>query len=190
VRPRAPYTFATRVCVHCGGELPALDSELLDVRCDSCGKHSTVTLCEHQHPRPAWRVVRWGRTEVTGKRRRDVVAVAVGDVTVFLGRLRDMMELRTEDGSRLPVVRARAIEPGAEVLERLTAVGQCYRCSLAFFLPDGEIAAVGPPRVLRIPVDRPTRQYMKPEPEPSRIAAAYATLGTAPAKVALLEDEP
>lgn len=186
VRPRSPHTFATRNCVHCGADLPDLSE---DPFCQRCGAPSSIALCEHQQPRPSWRITRWHPVDkAQAKRRKDVVAVAVGDVTVFVGRFRDMMELRAEDGTRLPVYRARGIEPGAEILERLTALGTCWRCNVAFFLPDGEIATVGPPRILRVPVDRPTRQYMKPMAEPAHIAAAYYTLGTAPVRMAE-EDE-
>lgn len=184
VRPRSPHSFATRNCVLCGGDLPDASE---DCDCASCGKHSGVALCEHQHPRPAWRITRWHPNGKGGARRKEVVAVTVGDVTVFLGRFRDVVELRSEDGSRLPIRRAKAIEPGAEILERLTAIGTCYRCNMAFFLPDGEVSSTGAPRILRVPFERPTRQYMKPEPDPARISAVYLALGTAPAR--MLEDE-
>lgn len=179
VRPRSPHSFATRNCVHCGADLPDLTDS---VRCPSCRRDSTVTLCEHTHPRESWRITRWHRRPESpaARRAKDVVAVAVGDVTVFLGRFRDSIELRAEDGTRLPIQRVRAIEPGTEVVERMTHIGTCYRCHAAFFLPDCEVQSSGPPRVLRVPVDRPTRRYMRPEPEPSRISAAYLALGTQP----------
>jgi hypothetical protein len=170
---RGPHEFSTRNCVLCGGDLPG-DK----ITCPKCGKQSVVALCDHTVGVHAWRTTRWNRSDGNhGRRSKDVVAVTVGDVTVFLGRFRDALSLRTEDGARLPLRRVRAVEPGAEIVERMTHVGQCYRCRLAFFLADCEILASGPPRILRVPVDAPTRQYMRPVPDPVRISAAYLALG-------------
>lgn len=184
--PRKPHEFATRNCVRCAGELNGESS----VRCQHCHHESSVDLCEHVGRKPAWRVVRWHRAGITGngRRKRDIVAIALGDVTVFLGRFRDAVDLRGEDGTRLPLRKVRSIEVGAEVVERMTHVGMCYRCRTAFFLADCEITAEGPPRILRVPVSEPTRTYMRPMPDPVHMAAAYASLGVArPAELELEE---
>jgi hypothetical protein len=104
----------------------------------------------------------------------------VGDTTVVLGRFRDALSLRTEDGARLAVRGVRAIEPGTEVIERLTYIASCYRCRTAFFLPDFEVRAMGAPRLVHVPLARQTRQYMAPAPEPAHMAQAYATLAEMP----------
>lgn len=183
VRPvprRSPREFATRNCIHCGGELAGDDGDRA-VRCGKCGKRSEIRLCPHGAPHPSWRITRWRESRDGEERRQqDVVAVAVGDETVYLGRFRDNLALRAEDGSRLPLSRVHAIEPGSEVIERMVKVGACYRCACAFFLPDCEINAVGPPRILRVAVDGATRAYIRPIPEPGRMAAAYLALGTQP----------
>jgi hypothetical protein len=166
VTPRRPsVNAAARLCVHCAGviEEPAR-------RCPSCHKQSFVSLCEHRAPEPAYRISRDG----------EVFAVTVGDTTVCLGRFRDTLSLRAEDGTRLQLQRVKAIQPGAEVIERMTMLGSCYRCRVAFFLPDFEIGARGAPRVLRVPIALQTRQYMAPFPEPANMAAAYLALGTQP----------
>ena len=174
-RRRSPQAFATRNCVRCGGELPG---ENESVSCVACGRQSVVTLCPHLAHRRAWRIVRWGEADpAESKRDRDIVAVTVGDVTVHLGRFRDLVELRSEDGVRLPYIRIRAIEPGTEIIERMTHLGTCYRCAVAFFLPDCEVTAKAMHRILRVNVDRPTRQYMKPLPDPIRLSAAYLEIG-------------
>lgn len=178
IRPRSQKEFATRNCIHCAGELQGDDG---DVRCARCGRDSSLSVCPHGAPRPAWRITRWYENPTPhGKRRRDVVAVTVGDHTVYLGRFRDNLALRAEDGARLPLSRVHAIEPGSEIIERMVHVGSCYRCNVAFFLPDCEIKAPGPPRILRVPVEAATRQYMRPIPEPARMAACYLALGTRP----------
>jgi predicted RNA-binding Zn-ribbon protein involved in translation (DUF1610 family) len=178
IRPRKASQFATRNCVHCGGELLGDDGSVL---CPKCGKRSTVSLCEHGGPRPAWRITRWGESPGTGQHRpKDVVAVAVGDVTVFVGRFRDTLSLRAEDGTRLPLRRVHAIEPGCEIIERMTHIGSCYRCNVAFFLADCEVFSPGPPAILRAPLPAPTREYMRPTVDPVKLAASYLALGTRP----------
>lgn len=172
---RRPHEFATRNCVHCAGELPEGNEE---VACPECKADSVVLLCDHTAPKPSWRITRWQAQRVPhAKRAKDVIAVAVGDVTVFIGRYRDVLSIRGEDGTRLPFQRVRSIEPGSEIIERLTHIGNCYRCAVAFFLPDCEITSRGVPRILRVPLDRPTRQYMKPTPDPARLSTAYLELG-------------
>jgi hypothetical protein len=178
VRQRSSREFATRNCVHCNGELTGDDGS---VKCPSCGKRSEVALCQHGAPLPTWRITRWHESDVPhAKRRRDIVAVTVGDHTVYLGRFRDSLSLRAEDGARLPLQKVKAVEAGAEVIERMVHIGSCYRCACAFFLPDCEIKASGPPRILRANVEQPTRTYMRPVPDPVRLSAAYLALGTDP----------
>lgn len=175
-RVRRPEEFATRNCVHCSHDLS--EDERL-ITCPKCGRRSEVAFCKHLTPEPSWRIIRWRKAESNhGRRDRDVVAVTVGDATVFLGRFRDALALRGEDGARLPLKAVHSVEPGAEIIERMTKLGTCYRCDVAFFLPDCEIQASGPPRVLRIPLPKPTREYQRPTPSPVHIHEAYLTLGT------------
>lgn len=166
--------FAARTCVYCDATLPMPDL-VGATRCAECRKNANLELCEHLARRTVFRITRF---HALGAIRKSVVAVTVGDVTVHLGRFRDDLSLRAEDGSRLPLVaNVRSIEPGSEIVERMTLLGTCYRCHVAFFLADCEIATDGPPRILRVHVDQPTRQYMRPTIDPVRVAAAYRTLG-------------
>lgn len=170
-RARSHETFATRNCVNCNSELPEHDDS---VACRHCGKESRVELCPHLARKPSWRITRWEKTEVRhAKRHADVVAVTVGDVTVYQGRFRDSLELRAEDGTRLPFTHVRAIQPGSEIVERMTHLGGCWRCEVAFFLPDCEIHSSGPPIILKVPLSRPTRHYMKPHPDPAMVVTRY-----------------
>lgn len=168
-----PGEYAERVCIHCAAALKIVGDS---VTCAKCGKDSAVSICPHAAPRPAWRIVRWRGARVLKRNEvvsGDVVAVTVGDHTVYLGRFRDALSLRAEDGARLPLRQVNAIEPGAEIIERMTHIGSCWRCAVAFFLPDCEIGSRGVPRILRVPVGAPTRQYVSPAPDPAIVVSTY-----------------
>jgi hypothetical protein len=172
---RSPHEFATRNCIRCGTELPGDDGS---VSCPRCRRPSEIALCEHRKPEPAWRITRWAASRTNAPRASDVVAVTIGDHTVYLGRFRDALALRTEDGARLPLLKVRSVEPGSEIIERLTNLGTCWRCRTAFFLPDCEVQASGEPRILRAKLDAPTREYQRPMADPVAMSAAYLALGT------------
>jgi hypothetical protein len=133
----------TRDCIVCGRKLDR------EGWCSKCERASTVTLCRHRNPLPAWRVSeRWRGHRGNGK----TIAIAVGEVTVFTDgsgaptRAREVklrQKLRNRKVSRL--------ELGMDSFGAMALIAVCPQCDRAFFLPDVQDARK-PLRIASVPL--------------------------------------
>lgn len=121
-------SFTTRDCIACGSKL---DRESF---CPKCAAPSTITLCRHRAPMPAWRISeRWRDARKRGR----PIAISVGEVSVWVDgsgtptRAREQAlrkKLRNRHVSRL--------ELGMDSFGAMALIAVCPQCDKAFFLPD------------------------------------------------------